>query len=163
MKRFEMVKLLTEGSPFDLRDEKTYKMLLGAETEIRPWCKDSEIWYEIHDVLKKPKKLSVWMVGSLDFRPVFSLTKEATRIVWEAFTKNVEDLSKEQLEMLFATLMVNEPMGKYISLMVGPGEVLEQSELRKVLKWLEEHAFCLERMTEQEKLNWMALLGEQDK
>lgn len=179
MERMELINFLTSSSPFDLNNDTHYRALLGVKTEIHDWVVGSSIWHDVYNVLADMHWLNkCGRKTSVDFRPLFSLSREAMKTLRRVLNdKDLENLTESKARVLLSTLAEFDTTEKYVIFLTGVSRwnagsadeideynytlaVSELSEetVRKALKWLSLHAFCEDVMTKDERFYASSLI-----
>lgn len=171
MKRLDMIKILSDGSPFDLNDGKTYSAFQGLMAEARGWCAWSIMWQSVHGLIVN----SHWMIEEdsdgrrlVDFKPIFSLNRDAFRKIRETLNIDLDKLTDNEARKLLVTLASCWETENYIALLTGVSKWeikdtenydydaavarLDIETVWETLSWLSQHAYCEAVMTKDEKL-----------
>lgn len=175
MERMEMVKLLTNGSPFDLSDGKTYSAFQGLRSEIRNWRTESMIWRNIYNMFTS----TGWLVKQsvecgrydVDFRPFLGLNREAFGVVRNMLDLDTNKLTDEDARAILVALTEYDSTEPYVAFLTGVSKWsatkmedminydyeaaiarLDIETVWETLSWLSQHTYCEDVMTEDEKL-----------
>lgn len=171
MKRLDMIKILSDGSPFDLNNSATNNAFLGMKTEIRRWCTYSTMWQNTYGVLVS----SHWLMGEdsegrrlVDFKPMFSLDRDAFRKIRETLNFDLDRITDDEARALLVTLASHWATESFIAFLTGVSKWeipdienynyetavarLDIETVWETLSWLSQHVYCEDVMTKDEKL-----------